>query len=1599
MATETILWTAIPNGIITTENGRRIARISVVASHRLEAPEAEGDTLSLYRITRHWTRVVADMLQGFIVRMDGIDIEARLINRAILGPEWWEGMFNDDTFVRPYAYNDLTDKLIISYPTIRIREYIKKIYQQVGFESPNELPDVYGRRKPGSTGNSVSLPSFPFNKEIAAGMRAEMKAALNDTPSSPSENIASLTAAPVTGDPVRDMQQLMLFHYPANKLATTLEEDKANETIMAPPLPSTEEDFERYMDFHEVISSLGDYPVLMRRLGLVIDIGFPIEDLPGNPFAIQVAPVWGEDRIADNLISEHPRTVVDWDPPTGVFRSRSRDGIPAIQRGQLAINPNETNFDLVQVDVDGVAIKLANFFNGVHNTANENMLAADSPRNQGFPTIRSAGFSLNETARDLLTYMHFNKTKSDNDQLIAGGGMDLLLYAEDLLRGYRVDIWDTLTRDWHSLCRRIGSYVIEGTDLVMEDVADEGFAQMAMSQPAETEEGQPPATDDIYLHESMFRWDGWSLVAPRPGKTIGEQGDGSPAVDPEPQPMMPFKLITQFRAAPRSLPRLRFGAGYRMRVRVADLAGNSVSLNDAANDLSAPSAPDKPEVYYRYEPLSPPSIFPLAAITEDDPGESVRHMVIRSFNQSPELDNVTSADVNERHIAAPPASVLMAEIHGAFDDLQGRLKNDPATYNLISSRDNPVNVDETSTPIIPDAQMILNYLPDPLAMGAAIRDLPGTTNKTWGKVDDAGQLLYEDVPGVLPREGTTTHIPFLPTEDPVYPDGLIALYTFEDGEGDVVHDVSGSANPVNLTIADPANVTWGSHALTIDAPTIISTGSAPTSLMAALQTTHEVSVEMWVQPASDSQSGPARLMSLSADTSNRNLMVGQSPGGGGDARSYAARVRTTATDANGLPTLFTPDNIATTNLTHIVFTRDQAGTRTLYIDGVTVVSDTVGGDFSNWDMDFRLALANEFTGDRPWLGTYHMLGIYNRALPVDEVLAHFNNGTSLPMMPPDAFDRLLANMPFRIAIAEHESGTFALPGWDHEARVLNIYLPKAEDIRRPISTYMHAEHLKLMGVWAWIREHIDKETQLALSNPALLESLTKKVVDCVQYALEGGHWMITPSRQLAMVHAVQQPIGQPNIVAMLAQRDVDATNSEFGAIIQVHGKSTLTLNLLARWTENVDDLNEVGPTLKHASEAVEEIKISSLEGGTLKSTKLKNGFPQNVGTYQPAQDWVLLQKGISPEHEFGDTKHREVDYHIVAGSRFREYFPANVEGGFTRDTNTVSVHVPSSARPAAPRVRYMLPTYGWKREETTNIIGSYRQGGGLRVYMDRPWFSSGDGELLGVVLWQGSNLSNADRHTLKRYITQWGIDPIHVSENIAPLPHIHNFPNSVRTMSDLHVPELAGINVGAGDNPITVVGFPVHYNEERGLWFSDIDINMGEQVPYMPFVRLALVRFQPWSVEGMHLSPIVLADFAQIAPDRSAILTWDPYEADMLNLVVSGYTYRQSAAYNHVGFDGNQPITVPINDGTEIVVQVQERDPDLDDELAWSNISTAINVLQTNASQNVLWQGRIRLPADREPGQYRVVITELERLYTHSGTRQPRLVYADTIEV
>jgi hypothetical protein len=140
-------------------------------------------------------------------------------------------------------------------------------------------------------------------------------------------------------------------------------------------------------------------------------------------------------------------------------------------------------------------------------------------------------------------------------------------------------------------------------------------------------------------------------------------------------------------------------------------------------------------------------------------------------------------------------------------------------------------------------------------------------------------------------------------------------------------------------------------------------------------------VEAWFQPATKEQSGPARIVTNSAGTSNRNFQLGQ------QYDSHQSRLHTTLTDANGLPSVDSPTGVVELVLTHLVLTRDAAGVRHLYVNAAETGKDPMpGGDFSTWDSTFALMMANESNLSRPWLGELHRIAIYDRALSAAEVM-------------------------------------------------------------------------------------------------------------------------------------------------------------------------------------------------------------------------------------------------------------------------------------------------------------------------------------------------------------------------------------------------------------------------------------------------------------------------------------------------------------------------------------------------------------------------------------------------------------------------------------
>ncbi len=229
--------------------------------------------------------------------------------------------------------------------------------------------------------------------------------------------------------------------------------------------------------------------------------------------------------------------------------------------------------------------------------------------------------------------------------------------------------------------------------------------------------------------------------------------------------------------------------------------------------------------------------------------------------------------------------------------------------------------------------------------------------------------------------------------------GLSVLYDFREESGQVIHDRSGVAPPLNLSIGNPDAVRWETDGLVIHRQTKIVSQRAATKIVAAVKRSGELTVEVWMQSKDLSQSGPARIVSLSGDATHRNFTLGQ------DRRKFDVRFRAAETSENGLPSTATPDNHVRKSLTHVLFTRNRAGETRIYIDGDQVVRKRNAGSLSNWDASFPLLLADEATGQRSWRGTLRLVAIYHRALTKAEVQKNFRVGAQADAAPQQASTR------------------------------------------------------------------------------------------------------------------------------------------------------------------------------------------------------------------------------------------------------------------------------------------------------------------------------------------------------------------------------------------------------------------------------------------------------------------------------------------------------------------------------------------------------------------------------------------------------------------
>jgi hypothetical protein len=227
--------------------------------------------------------------------------------------------------------------------------------------------------------------------------------------------------------------------------------------------------------------------------------------------------------------------------------------------------------------------------------------------------------------------------------------------------------------------------------------------------------------------------------------------------------------------------------------------------------------------------------------------------------------------------------------------------------------------------------------------------------------------------------------------DPVPPGrttrGLQVLYTFDEGEGDTIADVSGEGEPLDVTIADTSVVSWGLGSLVLDGDssgTIATSDGPATKIIAACKESNELTLEAWLAAESTGPGATAPVVTVSQDPDWRNFMLAQT------GVAWDVRVRMADTNEAGSPGTSSPT--ASTQVTHVVYTLDSDGQVLIYANNVGRGPVSRGGDLSEWNDDYGLALANEMTEDAPWAGSLHLVAVYCAALTPEEVEGNFLAG-------------------------------------------------------------------------------------------------------------------------------------------------------------------------------------------------------------------------------------------------------------------------------------------------------------------------------------------------------------------------------------------------------------------------------------------------------------------------------------------------------------------------------------------------------------------------------------------------------------------------------
>ena len=297
---------------------------------------------------------------------------------------------------------------------------------------------------------------------------------------------------------------------------------------------------------------------------------------------------------------------------------------------------------------------------------------------------------------------------------------------------------------------------------------------------------------------------------------------------------------------------------------------------------------------------------------------------------------------------------------------------------------------------------------------------------------------------------------------------------------------------------------------------------------------------------------------------------------------------------------------------------------------------------------------------------------------------------------PHAQALLLEVVPARSGVAGFKKIANVRPPF---ASGLRVSIGAGEIVRLRILARTETQRLPRFALWHWmVRRATDDNIELR-----------------DQTAAEGFYSLLSPYRQITLVHAVRTP-RDPQLVG-IADHALARVPGATEAFLEVGSLSipqgTGRIEIAAQWTE-IDDERSSGCV------SVEQAATVDVISG---DERRPDDHVEMSGT-ERAQFRAV--------QTFGDTKYRRVQYSVTAVTRFREYYPPlRLTGDQARDrelrraeretyTVTYGQSTGSMFSVAQPRnldIAYAVSLFEWRQQESSALTESIRRGWRIRFHL------------------------------------------------------------------------------------------------------------------------------------------------------------------------------------------------------------------------------------------------------------------------------------------